>query len=529
MKKLTILLFILFVAIPLNALNENGKSRSFTDIATWCIGDAWTYDMDIYSSSENGSFDGTINNLIITVYGVTTIELNNATYDVYWLNLTGNVNGTISYSFISGDIEGNIYGEMFVRRADLSDVYTNIVSYGTIHYLLFDYDYELNITSTFFPPAEHFDFPLLQNESWNYYYNSKINGYFKIDGLLNETINSSEYMEGELTCNGINNISVPAGVFYAFHIADDNETYESWYSSAAKNVIKSNIRQNGNTTYNIHMNMTSYSLNSQQINISLELNPQNVSVGENINLSGNAVFSSNGEPVSNNSVLVELPIANKSWITSTDESGFYYLNIEAPFFIDYTPSINEIGSDGIIVSISYNIYSGYKVKTLILDEIKHSFSLSKGWNLITLPVENNYTASSLYADIPGCNIILSWNASIADFDLYAPGVPNDFVIENGTGYLIGVENDTFLNITGMPIESVAVPLYIGWNMLGWFNSTPTNASSLLNSIPECNIVLKWNNSKEDFDLYAPGVPNNFIIKQGEGFLVAVDEQSIWHG
>ncbi|HEC76092.1 MAG TPA: hypothetical protein ENI33_02390 [Thermoplasmatales archaeon] len=162
-------------------------------------------------------------------------------------------------------------------------------------------------------------------------------------------------------------------------------------------------------------------------------------------------------------------------------------------------------------------------------EVKFNLSFSKGWNLITLPVENNYTASSLYADIPACNIILSWNASIADFDLYAPGIPNDFVIENGTGYLIGVENDTFLNITGMPIESVNVPLYIGWNMLGWFNSTPTNASSLLNSIPGCNIVLKWNNSKEDFDLYAPGVPNNFIIKQGDGFLVAVDEQSIWHG
>ncbi|HEC77412.1 MAG TPA: hypothetical protein ENI33_09205 [Thermoplasmatales archaeon] len=167
--------------------------------------------------------------------------------------------------------------------------------------------------------------------------------------------------------------------------------------------------------------------------------------------------------------------------------------------------------DGFTVSISFNL------------------SLSKGWNLITLPVENNYTASSLYADIPGCNIILSWNASIADFDLYVPGSPNDFVIENGTGYLIGVENDTFLNITGMPIESVNVPLYIGWNMLGWFNSTPTNASSLLNSIPGCNIVLKWNNSKEDFDLYAPGVPNNFIIKQGDGFLIAVNQESIWHG
>ncbi|HEC77410.1 MAG TPA: hypothetical protein ENI33_09195 [Thermoplasmatales archaeon] len=194
----------------------------------------------------------------------------------------------------------------------------------------------------------------------------------------------------------------------------------------------------------------------------------------------------------------------------------------------YYEEIN--GTDGLEIIDGHKWwYSEIIHVTILSPTISFNLSLSKGWNLITLPVENNYTASSLYADIPGCNIILSWNASIADFDLYVPGVPNDFVIENGTGYLIGVENDTFLNITGMPIESVNVPLYIGWNMLGWFNSTPTNASSLLNSILGCNIVLKWNNSKEDFDLYAPGVPNNFIIKQGDGFLVAVDEQSIWHG
>ncbi|HEC82848.1 MAG TPA: hypothetical protein ENI53_03070 [Thermoplasmatales archaeon] len=161
--------------------------------------------------------------------------------------------------------------------------------------------------------------------------------------------------------------------------------------------------------------------------------------------------------------------------------------------------------------------------------LQYTFYLLEGWNLITLPVENDYTASSLLADIPGCNIILRWNASVGDFDLYAPGVPNDFAIEDGHGYLVAVDNDTTFFIEGNIIESVSVPLSIGWNMLGWFRSMPTNASSLLNSIPGCTIVLKWNASVGDFDLYVPNSPNNFNVQQGDGFLVAVNQESIWHG
>ncbi|HEC76711.1 MAG TPA: PKD domain-containing protein [Thermoplasmatales archaeon] len=157
-----------------------------------------------------------------------------------------------------------------------------------------------------------------------------------------------------------------------------------------------------------------------------------------------------------------------------------------------------------------------------------TFYLFQGWNLITIPVENNYTASSLLADIPGCTIILKWNASVADFDLYAPGVPNDFPIEDGVGYLVGISSDTLFNVSGMPIESVAVPLYIGWNMLGWFNEEPVNASLIYTKILGCSIVLKWNASVADFDLYVPGA-SDFLINQGDGFLVAVNQESIWNG
>ncbi|HEC82625.1 MAG TPA: hypothetical protein ENI53_01915 [Thermoplasmatales archaeon] len=160
---------------------------------------------------------------------------------------------------------------------------------------------------------------------------------------------------------------------------------------------------------------------------------------------------------------------------------------------------------------------------------KIEMQLYSGWNLCTVPFKNNYTASSLFNDIEGCSIVLGWNASIGDFNLYAPGIPNDFPIKDGHGYLIAVKNDTFFNITGMPIENVSVLLYEGWNMLGWFKEQPTTTASLYGAIPYCNIVLLWNTTTGDFDLYAPGVPTDFPVTIGDGFLIAVSQEGIWHG
>ncbi|HEC77446.1 MAG TPA: hypothetical protein ENI33_09375 [Thermoplasmatales archaeon] len=158
-----------------------------------------------------------------------------------------------------------------------------------------------------------------------------------------------------------------------------------------------------------------------------------------------------------------------------------------------------------------------------------SFMLYKGWNLITLPCENSYNASSLFNDIEGCSIILGWNANVQNFIIYVPGSPYDFAIENGKGYFIGMSHDSIFSLADVPVENVSIPLHIGWNILGWFNSWQTNASSLYNAIQGCTLVLKWNASMQDFDLYAPGVPNDFVVTRGDGFLVAVSEQSTWHG
>jgi len=185
-------------------------------------------------------------------------------------------------------------------------------------------------------------------------------------------------------------------------------------------------------------------------------------------------------------------------------------------------------SDG-IVDMPYDIRGGnnFDFYPLMYPAEKFELRFIQGWNFITLPLKNQYNASFLYNELK-CNIILSWNASVQDFIIYVPGSPYDFAIENGHGYFVSLNKDFIFPLIGVRIPSVSIPLYEGWNCLGWFNENETNASSLYNEIDNCTIVLKWNTTLQDFDLYAPGT-SDFVIKRGDGFLVAVTEEGIWHG
>ena len=197
--------------------------------------------------------------------------------------------------------------------------------------------------------------------------------------------------------------------------------------------------------------------------------------------------------------------------------------------IDTTSLSEGIHSSNIYISSNGGSGTLTVFVNVIPSTVTYDIDLYEGWNLITLPVENNYTASSLYSDISGCNIILSWNSSSEDFDLYVSGSPYDFTIEEGCGYFVGVGGDTTFSITGMPLENVEVALHEGWNCLGWCDEQPIYASSIYSSIPGCTIVLGWNNSANDFNIYVSGSPYDFIIEIGDGFLVGTTQDGVWYG
>jgi hypothetical protein len=160
-------------------------------------------------------------------------------------------------------------------------------------------------------------------------------------------------------------------------------------------------------------------------------------------------------------------------------------------------------------------------------------SFSTGWNLMTVPVVNDYSASSLGAAIPGCNIVAYWNASAGMFQSYVVGItPGDgFAIEDGVGYFVYVNTSGTFSVTGAPLSSVAVDLYQGWNTIGWYNVNATSASSLAPAVPSCSIAAYWNASSSTFESYTVGVtpPPGFAITQGMGVFVYVTAPGVWTG
>jgi len=167
------------------------------------------------------------------------------------------------------------------------------------------------------------------------------------------------------------------------------------------------------------------------------------------------------------------------------------------------------------------------------DLITNCYSLSTGWNLIVLSIETDWWASDLGANISGCQIVSRFDPVSQTFRSYIVGGPPgfDFPILGGCGYFVRVSCDSVFCVTGYPLANVSVPLYIGWNLIGWYHQYPTMASSLGTAIPGCEVVSWFDPVNQTFRSYLVGGPPgfDFVISCGMGIMVFVTEESIWYG
>jgi len=165
--------------------------------------------------------------------------------------------------------------------------------------------------------------------------------------------------------------------------------------------------------------------------------------------------------------------------------------------------------------------------------ITNTFYLKTGWNLMALPVSTNMWASGLAGNITNCQMVTRFDAVNQTFRSYIVGGPPgfDFPLEAGYGYFVLVSADSVYSITGYPVNTVSVPLAVGWNMIGWYHQSPTLASVLSAAIPGCEIVSCFDAVNQTFRSYIVGGPPgfDFTIASGMGLMVRVNEASIWTG
>ncbi len=206
--------------------------------------------------------------------------------------------------------------------------------------------------------------------------------------------------------------------------------------------------------------------------------------------------------------------------------------------ISYTPDPYFVGrdilnytvcdNDGIVSNIG-----NVEIYVITNDMIFIGIDLCYSWNLVTIPVENVWWASDISDNLTGCISVSCWDSINQTYDTYIVGGPPtfDFIIEDGCGYFIEMNQPDSLLISGQTIDIVNIQMKIGWNLLGWYQTYDTTAISLSENITGCISVSCWNTSMQTYDTYIVGGPPtfDFTVKQGIGLFVEVTEESIWYG
>ena len=158
-------------------------------------------------------------------------------------------------------------------------------------------------------------------------------------------------------------------------------------------------------------------------------------------------------------------------------------------------------------------------------------TLYQGWNLITVPLANAWTAETLGQYITGCSVVTMFEGITQNFTTHVVGTPHDdFPILDGIGYFIYLTQDSYLNVAGLPFTSVSVPIYTGWGLIGWYHDYATTAESLGGNITGCGTVTMFNGSTQTFASHVVGSPHdNFSITQGMGLFIYATSDSTWIG
>jgi len=223
------------------------------------------------------------------------------------------------------------------------------------------------------------------------------------------------------------------------------------------------------------------------------------------------------------------------WFDGTDGTELQFLNLGNP--IDAITSIPDVVGD---INNTWEVITGGRDGSItclsgggaIPDPLQTiNISLHSGWNLITVPLDSNWTASLLGGTITGCTTICRFNGDSQTYTTHVVGIPyNDFPILDGVGYFVYVTHDSFLNVTGLFIDSVNVSVYTSWNLIGWYSETVTNASSLGCMLNECNTICKYDAVTGSYVTHVVGIPyNDFSITQGMGLFIYTDASGWWHG
>ncbi len=255
------------------------------------------------------------------------------------------------------------------------------------------------------------------------------------------------------------------------------------YHYIANNTIDSNSGEGIYMNYYSNFNaiyLNNISNNNYGIRI---LSDSNGNIIYHNNITGNSIQGSDGS-------------SDNYWDNSYPSGGNYWSDYSG--FDNYSgPNQDVPGSDGLgdtNYSIDLDSKDNYPLMEPYTHRVFENYTILKqGWNLISIPLiqeEQNLTRS--LGSINGWYDSV-WLYNVTDTNdpwkhnhISKPSHMNDlWDLNHITGFWIHITNPgdtTFLYNGTQPTENQSIPLYAGWNLVGYPSTIPRNRTDALNNI-----------------------------------------------
>ena len=159
----------------------------------------------------------------------------------------------------------------------------------------------------------------------------------------------------------------------------------------------------------------------------------------------------------------------------------------------------------------------------------YTIPLQTGWNLVSIPIQPANTTlecvlmsiSGLYDQVQHYDRFTGWRT----YSAYRPAILNDLAdIDHTMGIWIHATANCTLVLTGTPPIFTSIPLYAGWNLVGY--PTLNNTTSIGDAL--------WGTSADRVEGFDPDSPYNikeleptYIMRPGEGYWVHVPADTMW--
>jgi hypothetical protein len=215
---------------------------------------------------------------------------------------------------------------------------------------------------------------------------------------------------------------------------------------------------------------------------------------------------------------------------------------------------------------NYGLGTGewYGITEISITEISYSISLSKGWNLISAPLNLttwdlgeeavvgdplNITPKNSLTSIYQYNTTTGLFEKADHFDDWgwwpATGSESFTKLEPGRGYWVMAKNDCDLIFTGTAPSDMDIELDIGWNLIGWYsmeevllgeesvvgnplNVTPRNSLSSIYRYNSSTGLFEKSDHFDDWGWWpATGSESFTKLEPGRGYWVMAKNDCEW--